>query len=671
MNNIVFKLAIVLIASLGVITSHSAFATKEAPLKMGTWENKDEDGDGIPDEQDDYPFDASKSELFLIQESEQNNLVETADDSQGHFPIRIKGVLPHSGDTDVFKLRFPTALIKPHDRLSITILSSDDNFYPTANLFDKNGTQLVTYREDNIKPVNGVKYHFTYTPNGNDVGYLSVSSLRQVGDASYIAEISVDNDADGMDDIKEMALGINPHTADTDKDGIKDSYEYHVYQHGQLKTDFDNDGIPNFLDDDSDGDGLPDRLESFADIDKDSLGNFVDTDSDGNDISDAVEAVNVNHPIDSDRDSTPDYRDLDDDLDGIFDSYDSHRLVAVEPPESFKANIKLYGVTTKLSEQVQLSQQSLQGQTISLSGRYNKNTEYIAALWIGNQLFNEKIISDDNGKLYLTIPRLNDIQTSSIRSSVFIYSDADERTNSSNFELLSPHIPIITEFENKSYARGETIVLKGRNFNSNTTAWFGDINVKSSHFAKSTQIEFKVPENISEFSIRLQNGYGKGNSERLMVKNEFTVKLSVPKAISSQYEHLFYHDADGNIKEFDTTKPTTVNLPALSDPLFILSVKKNEEYARVFALQIEGQGVQTVSFESTLFVWLYRGVPGLTMKSMQQNSLYPELYDYLHQKLSEDIYFFSYENSAAQNEFFEKLRQFANSVPRKSRFSHQ
>tara|TARA_B100001059_G_scaffold235105_1_gene279710 strand:+ start:20789 stop:20989 length:201 start_codon:yes stop_codon:yes gene_type:complete len=32
------------------------------PTNIGTWQNKDEDGDGVPDEQDDYPFDASKTQ---------------------------------------------------------------------------------------------------------------------------------------------------------------------------------------------------------------------------------------------------------------------------------------------------------------------------------------------------------------------------------------------------------------------------------------------------------------------------------------------------------------------------------------------------------------------------------------------------------------------------------
>jgi hypothetical protein len=397
-----------------------------------------------------------------------------------------------------------------------------------------------------------------------------------------------------MADIKEIALGMNPYAADTDKDGIQDSYEYYVYKNGQLNTYIDNYGIPSFLDDDSDGDGLPDRLELFADIDNDSLSNFVDIDSDGNNIIDSVEAINLSSPVDTGADGTPDYIDLDDDADSIFDIYDSNRLIQVNEPGLNSTNFKLYGVNTILNEQTQLSQQSIQGKTISLSGIFSSNTEYTLVLRIGDELFNEKVISDNNGKLALKIPQLSTIQTSSISSSIFVYSSTDTRTNASNFELLAPQVPIITEFENKTYAKGEVITLKGWNFNKNTSAWFGELKVPSSNFTSSKEIEFKIPNDIAQFSMQLQNGWGKGNSQPIKIKNEFSVQLSVPSAISSQYDRLYYNDVDGNVIEFDTSSVTTVNLPALSDPLLILNLKKNEEYIRLFSLPILGNGVQII-----------------------------------------------------------------------------
>ncbi|MBH0020526.1 hypothetical protein I6F40_09255 [Pseudoalteromonas sp. SWXJ133] len=40
---------------------------------VGTWQNKDEDGDGVLDDQDDYPFDADKTTITVVQEEEFNN----------------------------------------------------------------------------------------------------------------------------------------------------------------------------------------------------------------------------------------------------------------------------------------------------------------------------------------------------------------------------------------------------------------------------------------------------------------------------------------------------------------------------------------------------------------------------------------------------------------------
>ena len=40
--------------------------TIQPTTHVGTWQNKDEDGDGVPDEQDDYQFDASRTRLFNL-----------------------------------------------------------------------------------------------------------------------------------------------------------------------------------------------------------------------------------------------------------------------------------------------------------------------------------------------------------------------------------------------------------------------------------------------------------------------------------------------------------------------------------------------------------------------------------------------------------------------------
>ena len=104
---------------------------------------------------------------------------------------------------------------------------------------------------------------------------------------------------------------------DTDGDTITD-----IDEAERDARDTDMDGTPDFMDDDSDGDGLADSLEAGdsdpstppVDSDSDGIPDYIDVDSDDNGIEDGVEGVG-----DTDGDRRPDYVDLDDDNDGLPD----------------------------------------------------------------------------------------------------------------------------------------------------------------------------------------------------------------------------------------------------------------------------------------------------------------------------------------------------------------
>ena len=100
--------------------------------------------------------------------------------------------------------------------------------------------------------------------------------------------MALDTDGDGIPDCVDT---------DSDGDGISDADE------GAADT--DGDGIPNYLDTDSDGDGILDATEGTIDTDGDGTPNYLDTDSDGDGISDADEGTS-----DTDGDGTPDYLDV-------------------------------------------------------------------------------------------------------------------------------------------------------------------------------------------------------------------------------------------------------------------------------------------------------------------------------------------------------------------------
>ncbi len=77
-------------------------------------------------------------------------------------------------------------------------------------------------------------------------------------------------------------------------------------------------------DGDDDGDGIPNGVEGYSDRDLDGIPNYLDTDSDGDGLSDTDEAGNdPSLPRNSDADDTPDFLDLDSDNDGLADEVEA------------------------------------------------------------------------------------------------------------------------------------------------------------------------------------------------------------------------------------------------------------------------------------------------------------------------------------------------------------
>ncbi|WP_144895661.1 Ig-like domain-containing protein [Lutibacter sp. Hel_I_33_5] len=192
--------------------------------------------------------------------------------------------------------------------------------------------------------------------------------------------VEKDTDKDGIADTVD---------ADDDNDGIPDSVE----QNGDVNADLDGDGIPNHLDLDSDGDGMTDaqeaggidangdgKIDSFTDANNDGLDDtiaatplptpntdgtpkqdFLDADSDGDGIPDNLEAqahasyeapkgtdtdgdgiddaydsdnggTPIKTPVNSDSDSIPNHLDLDSDGDGIIDNIEVQSTIGYQAP---------------------------------------------------------------------------------------------------------------------------------------------------------------------------------------------------------------------------------------------------------------------------------------------------------------------------------------------------
>jgi hypothetical protein len=129
-----------------------------------------------------------------------------------------------------------------------------------------------------------------------------------------------DANNDGYHDAFDGAGSILITGADTDADGEPNSY-------ANAADNPDSTGLPNFLDVDSDDDGITDHTEAQATAATYVTFSGVDTDGDGIlDVNDNFVgfAGNGFTPVDSDSDGTPDYIDTDSDNNGELDATEGH-----------------------------------------------------------------------------------------------------------------------------------------------------------------------------------------------------------------------------------------------------------------------------------------------------------------------------------------------------------
>lgn len=145
--------------------------------------------------------------------------------------------------------------------------------------------------------------------------------------------LDIDSDDDGIPDNVEAqttADYIPPSGVDANGNGLDDAYEANG-EIGIFPVDTDGDNLPDYLDEDSDNDNVPDNIEAH-DHDHDGIPDvtYIGSDKDNDGLDDGYEGdtsidvdVNdeINDPINdlpnTDEDEESDYRDTDDDDDGI------------------------------------------------------------------------------------------------------------------------------------------------------------------------------------------------------------------------------------------------------------------------------------------------------------------------------------------------------------------
>ncbi len=185
------------------------------------------------------------------------------------------------------------------------------NILTTCKDIDDDNDGIPDYVELN-NPVALQDANGNGNPNWSDPTYVPYMDVNGDGFNDYF-DPGADIDGDGLSNYADPSY---PGFVDINLDGINDN------------MDKDLDGIPNFLDLDSDNDGIPDVVESYG-VDTDGNGiidNYTDTDADGfsqnvdNNNTGVLGSGNGLGAQDFDGDGVPNYLDTDSDNDGIPDA---------------------------------------------------------------------------------------------------------------------------------------------------------------------------------------------------------------------------------------------------------------------------------------------------------------------------------------------------------------
>ena len=179
--------------------------------------------------------------------------------SDDYYHRIMKLVSPSNEEPTLALFDFPKIMRKNAYNL-LKFNANDSDGYSTrlyCDLDDGKGEQSI-WNSFNGKYSNQIRTYGRYETEGektisctlydNEGAYTTLSKTFKVGD----------DDNDGIFNTRELELGLNPSSNDSDADGILDNIEIGDVNNPQ---DTDGDGVIDALDDDSDNDGISDADE--------------------------------------------------------------------------------------------------------------------------------------------------------------------------------------------------------------------------------------------------------------------------------------------------------------------------------------------------------------------------------------------------------------------------
>jgi len=285
-------------------------------------EPRDTDGDGVPDFRD---LDSDNDSIADVIESggldeDEDGLLDvggtitsTPRDTDGDGVPDLRDLdSDNDGAEDIERTIYKRFDADGDGRIDAALDSDEDGI---PDVIDAEPMQRGSRGDSDSDGVPAIR-------DQDDDGDGVLDSIEGEGDADgdgVIDRLDQDADNDGIPDRIEMRLP-SPSGIDANNNGVDDAYE------GATMRDTDGDGIADYLDTDSDNDGIPDAQEillvalSGADSDGDGIDDAIDVDATGGTDAngDGVDDSKLNL-ADTDGDGIPDYRDSDSDNDGFPD----------------------------------------------------------------------------------------------------------------------------------------------------------------------------------------------------------------------------------------------------------------------------------------------------------------------------------------------------------------
>ena len=282
--------------------------------------DSDDDNDGTPDADDDFPQDPSETT-----DSDNDGLGDNADyddDGDGWNDTS-------EADCNTDPLDYSSQPLDTDEDSTCNWLDSDDDddgYLDGDDDFPLDNTEWIDTDNDGLGN--------NMDSNDDSDGFSDQDEILCGSDPLSYSSVPPDSDSDGICDIMDD---------DDDDDGYPDATDQFP-NNPQEWLDTDSDGQGDNSDFDDDNDGVIDEYDAFDtdpneqyDFDGDGIGDNADADDDGDGWSDSDESTCQSNPQDSislpddfDSDYTCDIMDSDDDGDGYEDAEDSFQFDATE-----------------------------------------------------------------------------------------------------------------------------------------------------------------------------------------------------------------------------------------------------------------------------------------------------------------------------------------------------